>query len=74
MAGWEVISALAGYTVVVETVFAWPGLGLTAIQAIQRNDLFLLQAIVFTVAIAIVLVNISLDIIYKFIDPRIRLA
>jgi peptide/nickel transport system permease protein len=74
LAGWEVISALAGYTVVVETVFAWPGLGLTAIQAIQRNDLFLLQAIVFTVAIAIVLVNISLDIIYKFIDPRIRLA
>jgi len=74
LAGWEVISALAGYTVVVESVFAWPGLGLTAIQAIQRNDLFLLQAIVFTVAIAIVLVNILLDIIYKFIDPRIKLA
>lgn len=74
LAGWEIISALAGYTVVVETVFAWPGLGLTAIQAIQRNDLFLLQAIVFTVAIAIVLVNIALDIIYKFIDPRIKLA
>ena len=62
LAGWEVISALAGYTVVVESVFAWPGLGLTAIQAIQRNDLFLLQAIVFTVAIAIVLVNILLDV------------
>ena len=74
LAGWEVISALAGYTVVVETVFAWPGLGLTAIQAIQRNDLFLLQAIVFTVAIAIVLVNILLDIVYKLIDPRIKLA
>jgi len=74
LAGWEVISALAGYTVVVESVFAWPGLGLTAIQAIQRNDLFLLQAIVFTVAIAIVLVNILLDIVYKLIDPRIRLA
>jgi len=74
LAGWEVISALAGYTVVVESVFAWPGLGLTAIQAIQRNDLFLLQAIVFTVAIAIVLVNISLDVVYKLIDPRIKLA
>ncbi len=74
LAGWEVISALAGYTVVVESVFAWPGLGLTAIQAIQRNDLFLLQAIVFTVAIAIVLVNILLDVVYKFIDPRIKLA
>ena len=74
LAGWEVISALAGYTVVVESVFAWPGLGLTAIQAIQRNDLFLLQAIVFTVAIAIVLVNIMLDVVYKIIDPRIKLA
>lgn len=74
LAGWEVISALAGYTVVVESVFAWPGLGLTAIQAIERNDLFLLQAIVFTVAIGIVLVNILLDVVYKFIDPRIKLA
>ena len=42
---------MAGYSVVVETVFAWPGLGLTAIQAIEREDLILLQAIVFTVAI-----------------------
>lgn len=74
LAGWEVISALAGYTVVVESVFAWPGLGLTAIQAIQRNDLFLLQAIVFTVAIGIVLINILLDVVYKLIDPRIKLA
>lgn len=74
LAGWELISALAGYTVVVESVFAWPGLGLTAIQAIQRNDLFLLQAIVFTVAIGIVLINILLDVVYKLIDPRIKLA
>lgn len=74
LAGWEFISALAGYTVVVETVFAWPGLGLTAMQAIKHSDLFLLQAIVFTVAIGIVLVNITLDVIYKLIDPRIKLA
>jgi len=74
LAGWEFISALAGYTVVVETVFAWPGLGLTAMQAIRHSDLFLLQAIVFTVAIGIVLVNITLDVIYKLIDPRIKLA
>ncbi len=74
LAGWESISALAGYTVVVESVFAWPGLGLTAMQAIRHSDLFLLQAIVFTVAIAIVLINIALDIAYKFIDPRIKLA
>jgi peptide/nickel transport system permease protein len=74
LAGWELISALAGYTVVVETVFAWPGLGLTAMQAIKHSDLFLLQAIVFTVAICIVVVNIVLDVAYKLIDPRIKLA
>lgn len=74
LAGWEAISAWAGYSVVVETVFAWPGLGLTAIQAIQRSDLFLLQAIVFVVAIGIVIVNIALDVAYKLIDPRIKMA
>jgi peptide/nickel transport system permease protein len=60
--------------VVVETVFAWPGLGLTAIQAIERDDLILLQAIVFTVAIMVGLINIVLDIIYKAIDPRLKLT
>ena len=73
LAGWELIIALAGYTVVVETVFAWPGLGHTAIQAIERGDLYLIQAIVFTVAVGIVLINLALDITFKIIDPRIDL-
>ena len=73
LAAWEFIRALAGYTVVVETVFAWPGLGLTAIQAIERQDLILLQAIVFTVAIMVVAINLAVDVGYKFIDPRIKL-
>ena len=72
--GWELIRAVAGYSVVVETVFAWPGLGLTAIQAIEREDLILLQAIVFTVAILVVLINILMDVAYKIIDPRLKLA
>ncbi|GAB5377619.1 MAG: ABC transporter permease [Acuticoccus sp.] len=71
LAGWELILALSGYTVVVETVFAWPGLGLTAIQAIQRGDLFLVQAIVFVIAGLIVIINIALDLMFKLIDPRI---
>lgn len=73
LVGWELILTLAGYSVVVETVFAWPGLGLTAIQALQRGDLFLVQAIVFTIAIMIVLINIALDVVFKLIDPRITL-
>ena len=74
LVGWETIRALAGYSVVVETVFAWPGLGLTAIQAIEREDLILLQAIVFTVAITVVLINILMDVIYSIVDPRLKLA
>ena len=73
LVGWEVIRALAGYSVVVETVFAWPGIGLTAIQAIEREDLVLVQAIVFTSAFSVVLINIAMDFIYKLIDPRLKL-
>lgn len=73
LAGWELIRALSGYTVVVESVFAWPGLGLTAIQAIERQDLVLLQAIVFLTAIMVVALNLLLDIAAKAFDPRIEL-
>jgi peptide/nickel transport system permease protein len=74
LVGWEVIRALAGYTVVVETVFNWPGLGQTAMQAIQRQDLFLLQTIVLVVAVMVVAINIAIDIAYKAVDPRIKVA
>ena len=74
LCGWELSRAVAGYSVVVETVFAWPGLGMTAIQAIERDDLILLQAIVFTVAIIVVLINILMDVVYTIIDPRLKLA
>jgi len=73
LSGWELIRALSGYTVVVETVFAWPGLGLTAIQAIERQDLILLQAIVFLTAIMVVVLNLIIDIVSKAFDPRIDL-
>ena len=73
LVGWEVIRAVAGYSVVVETVFAWPGIGLTAMQAIEREDLILLQAIVFSVGIMVVLINILMDMVYTVIDPRLKL-
>ncbi len=74
MTGWELIRALAGYSVVVEVVFAWPGLGQLAMQAIQRQDIVLLQAIVFTIAILVVVINLVMDLLYKLIDPRIKFA
>lgn len=72
LSGWEVIGAFAGNVVVVETIFAWPGLGLTIMQSIDRQDLILLQASVFTVAIIAVGVNLLLDIAHRLIDPRVR--
>jgi peptide/nickel transport system permease protein len=73
LAGWELIRSLAGYSVVVESVFAWPGMGLLAMQAIDRQDLILLEAVVFTAALMIVTINIVMDVTYKLIDPRIKL-
>ncbi len=74
LTGWETIRALAGYSVVVERVFQWPGVGFLAMQSIERQDLFLLQGIVFVVAVLVVVVNIVVDILYKAVDPRIRLT
>lgn len=74
LAGWELIRALAGYAVVVETVFAWPGIGFLALQAVSRQDLMLLQAIVFVVAVLVVVINVAIDVAYKAIDPRIELT
>ncbi len=72
--GWEVIRAIAGYTVVVESVFNWPGLGFMATTAIKNQDFFLIQAIVFVVALMVVIINIAIDISYKLLDPRIKLS
>jgi len=74
LTGWELIRALAGYSVVVETVFAWPGVGYLAYQAIQDQDLFLLQTIVLVIAVLVVFVNVGIDILYRAVDPRIKLA
>lgn len=72
--GWEIIRAIAGYTVVVESVFNWPGLGFMAKTAIQEQDFYLIQAIVFVVAVMVVLLNISIDVAYKALDPRVKLS
>jgi len=72
--GWEVIRALAGFTVVVETVFAWPGIGFMAREAIAQQDFYLIQAIVFVVAVMVVMISIAIDVVYKFLDPRVTLT
>jgi peptide/nickel transport system permease protein len=74
LTGWEVIRALAGYSVIVETVFGYPGLGKTAIDAIQHQDLYLLQTIVLVVAVMVVVINVLVDLLYTAADPRIKVG
>lgn len=58
--------------VIVETVFGWPGIGKLMIDAISQRDFAVLQASVLATAAAIFLLNIILDLIYAFLDPRIE--
>jgi peptide/nickel transport system permease protein len=74
LAGWELIRALAGFTVVVEGVFGLNGLGSLAILAIKERDFFLIQTIVLVVAVLVVVINIAIDVIYKYLDPRVKLG
>jgi peptide/nickel transport system permease protein len=66
--------ALLGGAVITETIFAWPGVGRMAIQAIYGRDIPLVQASVVVLATIFVLVNLAVDLIYTVIDPRIRLT
>jgi peptide/nickel transport system permease protein len=63
--------ALLGGSVVVETVFAWPGMGRLTADAILRRDYPVVQAGVLVIALIIVLVNLTVDFIYSVLDPRI---
>lgn len=69
--GLSVTSLLSG-SVVVESVFAWPGLGLLFITAIGGRDMAVIQAIVIFTALLVILGNLLVDIIYTVLDPRIQ--
>ncbi|MDO9574165.1 MAG: ABC transporter permease [Candidatus Contubernalis sp.] len=64
---------LLGGTVIVETIFAWPGVGRFVVQAIFNRDYPVIQGYVLFMALIFVLVNLIVDISYKYLDPRIRL-
>jgi peptide/nickel transport system permease protein len=67
------IAALMGGAVVVESIFAWPGIGRFSVQALLFGDFALAQAIVIVMTIIVVAVNLLTDIAYVYADPRIRL-
>jgi ABC-type dipeptide/oligopeptide/nickel transport system permease component len=63
---------LAG-TIVTESIFAWPGIGRLAVQAIGARDYPLLQGCILLIAVSYVLVNLLTDFVYAVVDPRVRL-
>ena len=66
------LGALLGGAVITETIFAWPGIGSLLIEAIQGRDYPVVQACVLLISLAYVLVNTLTDLVYLWIDPRIR--
>ncbi len=68
-----VFSFLLGANVLVEKVFAWPGVGSYAIEALIASDYAPVQGFVLTMAILYVLLNLGIDLLYGLIDPRVRI-
>ena len=66
------LAGLITGTVVVETVFAWPGLGRLSFWAIQNSDYPILQGIILLVTVAFVVTAFVTDVLYAYLDPRIR--
>jgi peptide/nickel transport system permease protein len=65
---------LVAGSIIVETVFAWPGIGRLLVGAVTSRDFAVVQAILIMVAVTMVLANFAVDFIYTLIDPRMRAA
>ncbi len=66
------LGSLLGGAVLTETVFSWPGIGNYTVQCILKSDFPVVQGVVLLIACIFVLINLVVDIIYAFIDPRIK--
>src|SRR5690606_31515512 len=73
VAGLKLGDLVAG-SVVVETVFAWPGVGRLLVNAVTARDFAVVQTILVMVAVTMTLANLLVDLLYTLIDPRIRRA
>jgi ABC-type dipeptide/oligopeptide/nickel transport system permease component len=66
------LGTLLGGAVVTETVFAWPGIGRLAVQSIYNRDYPVVQCVVFFSAVLFIVINLAIEILYGFLDPRVR--
>ncbi|MFD0535125.1 ABC transporter permease subunit [Actinomadura luteofluorescens] len=65
---------LAGGNVLIEQLFAWPGIGGYAYRSLQENDLFALRGYVIFIGVAYVLINTVLEFVYRRVDPRVEIT
>jgi ABC-type dipeptide/oligopeptide/nickel transport system permease component len=68
-----VFSFMLGANVLVEKVFAWPGIGSYAVEALIASDYAPVQGFVLIMALLYVLLNLAIDLVYAVVDPRVRL-
>jgi peptide/nickel transport system permease protein len=68
------VGALLSGAVVTETVFNWPGIGTLALRAIQQRDYPVVQGVVLGSAVLFVVINGTVDLAYRYLDPRVRLT
>lgn len=68
------LGLLLGGTVVTETVFSWPGVGRLIVQSVSQRDFPVILAGTFLISLMFVIINLLVDLLYGFLDPRVRLA
>ncbi len=73
IAGLQLGSVIA-FSIITETVFQWPGMGLLFVQAVQNVDIPIMAAYLLLVAAIFVAINLAVDVLYTVVDPRLRLA
>ena len=68
------LGSLIAFSIITETVFQWPGLGLLIIQAITFGDIPVIAAYLMLIALLFVTINAVVDVLYFWVDPRVRFA
>jgi peptide/nickel transport system permease protein len=72
VSGWEFVLVVSGYTIIVEAVFGWPGVGWMLFTSIRTRDVPLLAATAFVIAVVVVVINFAIDILYIIVNPLIE--
>jgi peptide/nickel transport system permease protein len=68
------LGSIIAFAIITETVFQWPGMGLLFLQAVQNVDIPIMAAYLLLTAFVFVLINLLVDLLYVFVDPRIRIG